>query len=213
MRKIHRQDLGEMTSLPMYLDDPTNYTYDPETRTYKSDKKNCPKALHYYKSIGITCLSEMFDGLMVEAYLPKGWSTKPNGGSCWVDVVDDKSRVRFSYFCKINWYSNCAYTKKKTRYNIYCNYDIYKWDSNDDKVCQFQVCDGYQGEVLFETEIVTIENKAYTFESLNDKDKAYHARLAAINADNETEKKQRKECERWLNKNFPKWRSYTAYFD
>lgn len=127
--------------------------------------------------------------LFRDAKLPDGWCEKSDSKEHWFIILDDKSRARARVFKFKNqsfMYPECRYSisrEVKDEYVIF-----YVWDNNYglDK-----------SKVIFEKQMPLPDKKEH--------EKSYKQKL-----ENYTNNKY---CEEWLNKNFPKWNDYCAYWD
>ena len=68
-----------------------------------------------YEKMGIKIIDE-YDDLFWNVQLPDGWEIKATAHSMWNDLIDDKGRVRATFFYKAAFYDRDAFVNFNTRY-------------------------------------------------------------------------------------------------
>jgi len=125
------------------------------------------------------------DEIFINVKLPPGWKIQPTEHSMWSHLVDGKGRKRASIFYKAAFYDRSAHISADRRFTI----DAYSHDvKGKAKASVKDAC----GEVKFETEFAELPDG-----------KAQYAVRDAL----------KEQVEDYLDKNFPDWRSPTAYWD
>lgn len=193
---------NDTISLPIYLDDRNSYQY-------KYGNKKCPKAFSYYRALGIKLygLKDLTDNsLYVNAKLPNGWTIGVLS-MYWTAVYDHNGKERFSYFIKDTWYEKVAFTRKQTRYYYHLNYDLLNDNAYENTIIQYLVKDG--DDVIYKTDPVMVYN--YLEGVDEDSDEACLMWRKIFKKIDIIKNRQIKECRKFLNENFPKWKSYTSY--
>lgn len=193
---------NDTISLPIYLDDPSHYVY-------RSGQKKCPKAFSYYRALGIKLygLKDLTDdSLFVNAKLPNGWTARADN-VYWASVYDRNDKERFSYFVKVTWYEKVAFTRKQTRYYYRLNYDLLNDNAYENTIIQYLVKDG--DDVIYKTDPVMVYNDLEGVDE--DSDAACLMWRKIFKKVDIIKNRQIKECRKFLNENFPKWKSYTSY--
>lgn len=149
------------------------------------------------EKIGIKFLELISDvkvrgDLFVKVELPPGWKKVATDHSMHSNLVDDKDRVRANIFYKAAFYDRSAHINLVRRFNWEVSpEDLWESDADVEKLkWAGVVLDGKK--VIFHTEW-----------------KLFKDRLERINAEEE----MRKEALSWLNKNYPGWENYSAYWD
>ena len=186
-------------SLPAFLDSPTNWKYE-------NGGQECPSAIPYYEAMGIKCMEA--DKFLVEAVLPEGWCMESDGGGYWVSVLDTKKKPRFCFFLKMSPWDKDAFTRQKSRYSCRRSWDR-SAEYEPDEFVQFKVYDG--DDVIYECQPEVIKNNsvAFPYES----EEARLKRLEMYDRAKTAEKKQKAECEAYLNSRFPDWKVCLAYWE
>lgn len=152
-------------------------------------KCNSPHGLNaaeQYHKMGIQVFtSSKGDDLFLGVKLPDGWTKEATDHSMWNKLIDDKGRVRATFFYKAAFYDRDAFINFNTRYEIGTNYD--------DKDFRYDfVKDTGNGELLFKTDKRTADVHDHNY--FKDQDSA------------------RKQCQDFLDKNFPDHKDINAYW-
>lgn len=80
-------------------------------------RKNCLEfTKNQYEKMGIKIIGD-YDDLFYSVELPTGWEIKPTDHSMWNEVIDDKGRVRISFFYKGAFYDRDAFSNFERRYD------------------------------------------------------------------------------------------------
>lgn len=133
------------------------------------------------------------DPLFTLVKLPKGWKKEATNHAMWNNLVDDKGRVRATFFYKAAFYDRDAHIRPCRRFSVERNYD--RTDYRD--VLEFQVKDSKK--VLFSTE------KPLPKKSDGRED---------YSVSEEIEKELRAMCCQWLVDNgFPNYNDFNAHWD
>jgi len=78
-------------------------------------------AIHMYEKIGIKVIGRTNgDDLFVDVILPEGWKKQYTEHAMWNNLLDDKGRIRATYFYKAAFYDRDAFIYFKTRYDYQC---------------------------------------------------------------------------------------------
>lgn len=120
--------------------------------------RGCNAAEQYHK-MGIKVFTtSKGDDLFLGVKLPEGWSKQATDHSMWNNLVDDKGRIRATFFYKAAFYDRDAFVNFEKRYSWTDEY--IKGESVDgDNVKKTVVKDNATGEFLFETEKHTWRNE------------------------------------------------------
>ncbi len=130
------------------------------------------------------------DGIFIEAKFPKGWSKRPTDHSMWTELLDAKGRKRGAIFYKAAFYDRSAHMHLSSRFTV-----------QDDYAKPIRTVAVKDECGMVEKQITGLENPDWngdrnTARALNDKIEA-----------------ARKELGKWLDQNYPDWKSATAYWD
>lgn len=83
----------------------------------KCNSPNRINASEQYHKMGIkTFTSSKGDDLFIGVKLPNGWAKKATGHSMWNNLIDDKGRVRATFFYKAAFYDRDAFINFQCRY-------------------------------------------------------------------------------------------------
>ena len=74
-----------------------------------------------YEKMGIKIIDE-YDDLFWNVQLPDGWKIEATTYPLWNDLIDDKGRVRATFFYKATFYDRDAFINFNTRYTAYIDY-------------------------------------------------------------------------------------------
>ena len=100
-----------------------------------------PEDRKVWEAMGIEILAEenktKSDNLFTFVNLPPGWKKVPTDHSMWNNLVDDKGRIRGSFFYKAAFYDRDASIHPVRRFSIERNYER----KDRDDVIEMQVCD------------------------------------------------------------------------
>lgn len=123
-------------------------------------KCNSPRGINateQYHKMGIQVFtSSKGDDLFMGVKLPDGWKKEATDHSMWNNLLDDKGRVRATFFYKAAFYDRDAFVNFSTRYNWNSKY--YDEKIENDNVKTAVVKDNATGEILFESEKHTWRN-------------------------------------------------------
>ncbi len=76
-------------------------------------------AFEQYEKMGIKVIGlTKGDTMFAEVELPEGWKKRGTGHSMWNELVDDKGRVRATFFYKAAFYDRDAFIHFERRFNI-----------------------------------------------------------------------------------------------
>ena len=153
-------------------------------------KVNSPRGINreeQYALMGIKVLGKTNgDEYFFDVELPKGWKKKATDHSMWSDLLDDKNRVRATIFYKAAFYDRDAFIN----FNRCLSIDI---DFSVEGYISYLVKNNSTGEILLQTDKL---KKDYSIEGYFKLDEAL-----------------RKECEDFLNNEFPEHENINAYWD
>lgn len=147
-----------------------------------------------YERMGIKIIDE-YDDLFYAVELPDGWEIKPTDHSMWNDVVDDKGRIRISFFYKGAFYDRDAFSNFNQRYDYATlPFDDYKTHvSNDERLIKpWSLCvtDCNERLKVIEERIITTAEEKWKmmdeFDSIGEK---------------------------YMNEHYPDWEDINAYWD
>lgn len=154
----------------------------------KCNTPNDGNAAAVYSKMGIKVFTtSKGDDLFIGVKLPAGWKKQATDHSMWNNLVDDKGRIRATFFYKAAFYDRNAFINFTTCFHIHTEH--LKGEKNPEKDWD---C----------AEIITVINRN-TGTAVWTSQKGFHA-------DNEKHVKQAKE---YLNENFPDWQDIHAYWD
>lgn len=154
-------------------------------------KCNSPRGVNaseQYHKMGIKVLtSSKGDDLFMGVTLPKGWSKEATGHSMWNNLIDDKGRIRATFFYKAAFYDRESFINFKTRYH-------YEPDYSKDGVYSWIVVDSAdKNKVIFSSG--EINNNVKEPDYFKNKDLLH------------------KKCVEFLENNFPDYKDINAYWD
>lgn len=143
-------------------------------------------AKEQYEQMGIKVVGVTEgDPLFLDVELPEGWKKKSTGHSMWNELLDDKGRVRATFFYKAAFYDRDAFVNFNRRYVSTYEYTETKAETDRFHPKYYCVIDNATGEPIFKTAVT----KEYEDEAL------------------------RKEAEDYLSTNYPNHEDITAYWD
>lgn len=123
-------------------------------------KCNSPRGINtatQYHKMGIKVFTtSKGDDLFLGVKLPDGWKKEATDHSMWNNLLDDKGRVRATFFYNAAFYDRDAFVNFSTRYNWNSKY--YDEKIENDNVKTAVVKDNATGEILFESEKHTWRN-------------------------------------------------------
>ena len=148
------------------------------------------------------------DPLFTHVILPKGWSLAATDHSMHNSIVDERGRVRGSFFYKSSFYDRKADLYEPShRYRVTKHYEpnrVRATDSYDDyKIVHYDVVDNTDSAVIFSVKRI--------IDLLSPNKGGEHG--AWWNEHNEVEKLVCAECVAWLDENYPEHGSCSAYWD
>lgn len=133
------------------------------------------------------------DEIFRYATLPDGWHKRATDHSMWSDLVDDKGRVRATIFYKAAFYDRSAHVGLSRRFRVDA---VTESGEHDYKAPHFgRVLDG--GTEVYRTALTTEGDRTtdqYGYQ-------CSHGEAARTMA------------ARWLDANYPDWKSTAAYWD
>jgi len=147
-----------------------------------------------WEAMGIKILDDQpcTDSLFTFVELPKGWKKQPTDHSMWNNLVDDKGRVRGSFFYKAAFYDRDANIHPVRRFSIERNYE--RKDTDD--LIEMQVRDSKKAVFSVEAPMPKKDGKR------------------DYQASEQVEKELRGQCAQWLIDNgFPDYNNVSAYWD
>lgn len=145
------------------------------------------------------------DELFVECKLPDGWSIRPTEHAMWSDLVDAKGRKRGAMFYKAAFYDRKAHLDLCKRFNI-----IGRYDAEDEGGERLRVEDA-DGTTVFTSELHKFPEEFVDQEVRRGLPQEERQKLWG--KVDKIKMKAEKECEKWLKKNWPKWRNERDYWD
>ena len=97
----------------------------------KNGSYNAPmSASDQYKKMGIKVIGlTKGDELFADVELPSGWEKRSTSHSMWNELVDDRGRVRATFFYKGAFYDRDAFISFERRFN----FSIISWLSSEEK--------------------------------------------------------------------------------
>ncbi len=118
-------------------------------------KCNSPRGINaaeQYHKMGIkTFTGSKGDDLFLGVKLPDGWKKEATDHSMWNNLLDDKGRVRATFFYKAAFYDRDAFVNFNHRYIKTTEFVDVKCTNNYDKF--YCVKDQATGEIIFKTEV------------------------------------------------------------
>jgi len=152
-------------------------------------KANSPRSINaedQYALMGIKVIGKTEgDEMFFDVEMPSGWKKEATDHSMWNNLLDDKGRVRATFFYKAAFYDRDAFVSFSTRY-------IWTTKFTKDSM-SFFVKDNATGEVVFETEEMS--------KDVNDPD--YF----------KTQEDLQNQCKQFLKDTFPEHENINAYWD
>lgn len=141
-------------------------------------------ASEQYHKMGIQVFtSSKGDDLFMGVKLPDGWKKESTDHSMWNNLIDDKGRIRATFFYKAAFYDRDAFVNFKHRY-IFCTEYAEKSDANSYPKF-YCVKDNATDKILFQTEITN----------------EYH------------DSKLEQQCVDYLKTNYPDYENLNAYWE
>jgi hypothetical protein len=152
----------------------------------KSNTTGITNAAAQYGKMGIKVLvPSKGDDIFLNVKLPAGWKIVPTDHAMWTDLIDGKGRKRASMFFKGAFYDRDSFVNFIPRY--YRTHDYV--DTTIDKPHKYDkyycVKDSVDESILFKTDVTS---------EYYDADK-------------------QRQCEDYLDTNYPNWRDHIAYWD
>ena len=132
--------------------------------------------------------------LFRDAKLPAGWKQRPTDHHMWNEVVDDRGRVRASYFYKAEFYDRDAFINLKRRFQV-TNALL-----EDEALLQMEGTDA--DTVVFQTRT----------ENLGPRPETREERLVWYDTKEAANKLLLRECEAWLDERYPDWRKLWGHW-
>lgn len=163
-----------------------------EQRREIVDKNNLKYTNEQYARMGIKILS--FDDLFYDVELPEGWKVEATDHSMWNNLVDDKGRVRATFFYKAAFYDRDAFINFNTRYRIIAEHVA-------DPSSEYEVwkMSDYQGRVYDGDTII------------------YHTpsvpATGDYSKDDEIQKNLLEDLKSYMDKNYPDYKDIHAYWN
>ena len=168
--------------------------YSPDETIRKIIGKNNEEyTKQQYEKMGIKVVNDIAD-LFYTVELPDGWKIEPTDHSMWNNVLDDKGRIRISFFYK-GAYDRDAFSNFNIRYSYkILPEDEYKSDLTyeERKLKPWKVFITDCGVNIKELKEITVENKK---EYLNVDDILSDA------------------AKEYLDQTYPEWQDINAYWD
>lgn len=153
-------------------------------------KCNSPRGINtatQYHKMGIKVFTtSKGDDLFLGVKLPDGWKKEATDHSMWNNLLDDKGRVRATFFYTAAFYDRDAFVNFSTRYNWNSNYE------DKDNVSYF-VKDNSTGKIVFETEKMSRDVKQPDYFKIQDE--------------------LQNQCKQFLKDKFPEHEDINAYWD
>lgn len=85
----------------------------------RSGSRENGSAFMQYEKMGIKVISiTKGDEMFCDVQLPEGWKKRSTGHSMWNELVDNKGRVRATFFYKAAFYDRDAFINFERRFNI-----------------------------------------------------------------------------------------------
>lgn len=132
--------------------------------------------------------------LFRDVKLPSGWKQRPTDHHMWNEVVDDRGRVRASYFYKAASYDRDAFINLKSRFCVAVSF------LEDEALLQMEVTDA--GTVVFQTRT----------ENLGPRPETREERLVWYDTKDAAKILLQRECETWLDERYPDWRKLWGHW-
>lgn len=147
-----------------------------------------------YEKMGIKIIDNS-DDLFWGVQLPGGWEIKATDHSMWNDLIDDKGRVRATFFYKAAFYDRDAFINFNTRYTTcvdhtadYAEVDYERWRKSP-SIGYVKDC----GEIIYST-------------ATKDSSEYYHRQ-------EKIEKGIKEELEKYMAEHYPDYEDVNAYWD
>lgn len=133
------------------------------------------------------------DALFTAVELPKGWKKEATDHSMWNNLVDDKGRIRATFFYKAAFYDRDAHISSSRRFTVQRNYDRKDYK----EVLECQVMDAKKVVFSVEGQVPKKPDGRDDYQALET-----------------IEKGLREACCQWLVDNgFPNYNDFNAYWD
>ena len=171
----------------------TNAGLVPEDIRWNGKEVNIEYTKQQYEKMGITIVEE-YDDLFWNVELPAGWEIKATEHSMWNDLLDEKGRIRATFFYKAAFYDRDAFMNFNTRFNLYVGHVVgissgYEvWEKSD---YQGTVKDGE--EIIFSTERIAPTGDYWK--------------------DNNIQNRLRKQLEKYMKEHYPNYKDINSYWD
>ncbi len=151
---------------------------------------NSPRGVNaseQYNKMGIKTLTgSKGDDLFLGVKLPTGWKKEATTHSMWNNLIDDKGRIRATFFYKAAFYDRDAFINFQTRYQT-CT-DFSEKDSYG-----YQVKDTATNEIVFNAGTLNRDSNSPNYFKKQDE--------------------LQESCKEWLNENHPNWQDINAYWE
>ena len=149
-----------------------------------------------YEKMDIHIIDED-DDLFYNVELPEGWKIEATGHTMWNDLLDDKGRLRGSFFYKAAFYDRHAFINFKTRYSIEVKHAINFTDAED--YDEYRASDMY-GVVIDGVNVIVFETER---------------RSGAVNYMEHQiiERELYDELEKYMVDHYPNYKDIHAYWD
>lgn len=142
--------------------------------------------IEQYHKMGIkTFTKSKGDDLFVGVKLPAGWRKEATEHSMWNNLIDDKGRIRASFFYKAAFYDRDAFINFNQRFT-------YVTDFSDNESISYMVKDANDNSVPFHTDKMTKDYKNPDYFKMQDK--------------------LTNECTKWLYEHYPEWEDINSYW-
>jgi hypothetical protein len=166
-----------------------------EERKKITDLNNFEYTREQYEKMGVKIINE-YDDLFCNVELPEGWEIKATDHTMWNELIDNKGRKRATFFYKAAYYDRDAFINFETRYQIEATHNC-------------DPCEDYD-----------IWRKADYIGTVKDGDKIIYATKCVpvpepFSYDEDTKIKNilYAELEDFMNKNYPEYKDFHAYWD
>lgn len=143
-----------------------------------------------FEEMGIV-FGDDVDDLFVSVTLPKGWTKEASDHSMHSSVYDDKGRERIGVFYKAAFYDRKASMHANTRYNYDTKYPTDSTLSGDDYV---NACFDYPVDMTLGSAV-------------------FGERVQIPGSPSFNGKESYKQCQAWLEENYPDYKNPAKYWD
>jgi hypothetical protein len=152
----------------------------------------------FYEAMGIKIIEDepgttsSKDAMFCAVELPKGWKKEATDHAMWNNLVDDKGRVRATFFYKAAFYDREAFIRPCRRFSVERNYEHPDYKN----VLEFQVRDGKKAVFSVNKPLPKKPDGRDDYQAMEP-----------------LEKEMRAECVQWLIDNgFPNYNDFGAYW-